>query len=601
MRRRDSLARIATAVLGPDGEGGVQEVQNQDVGASPFANKSTPVVSRTTAGLEPYTGPWTITQMYHLLRRTTFGPSKAHMDTLKVTVTASDAVDLLLTPQADEPTQPLVTSTSELVPVGTTWVNALYSNTTVTPPINPTGARINSLKAWWIGLMLNQGLSIREKLTLFWTDHFVTQMSTVNDPRYSYRYNALLRHNVLGNFKDMANAITQDGAMLIYLNGTNNVKTGPDENYGRELQELFTIGKGPLVGPGDYTNYTEADVKAAAHVLTGWRKYQNADTTVGAQTGYFDSTRHDTTDKLFSPRYNNTIIKGGTDGQAELTAMLTMIFSQTDPDGVNKVARFISRKFYRWFVYYVIDANAEANVITPMANLISSNNFNVAPALSALLKSAHFFDPVNMGCFIKSPIDFVVALIRQFSIPVISTDVTKQYATWYALAALAVTMDQDIGEEPNVAGWQAYYQNPEYNELWINSDTLPKRRNLSDALIGNGYGTSGEDAQDRSDRVREDPLKPRGSERHRERGVAVPFCGDPHGGPDGVPEGNTPPRSSGLRVGDRVVSLPGRSDKRGEAERGDKETSGAPGAHDGDAGVPAILTVAPKHGACGGA
>ncbi len=487
MRRRDSLARIATAVLAPDGEDGLQEVKTQDAGASPFANKSTPSVARTTAGLEPYAGPWTLTQMYHLLRRTTFGPSKAHVDTLKSTGTAGSAVDLLLAPQADEPTQPLATSTSELVPGGSTWVNAIYSN----PAINPTSARIISLKAWWIGLILNQGLSIREKLTLFWTDHFVTQISTVNDPRYSYRYNALLRHNVLGNFRDIANAVTQDGAMLIYLNGTNNVKTGPDENYGRELQELFTIGKGPLAGPGDYTNYTEADVKAAAHVLTGWRKYQNADTTVGTQTGYFDSTRHDTTDKTFSARYNNTVIKGGTDGQAELTAMLTMIFSQTDPDGVNKVARFISRKFYRWFVYYVIDADAEANVITPMANLISSNNFNVLPALSTLLKSAHFFDPVNMGCFIKSPIDFVAALIRQFSIPIIATDVAKQYAAWYALATQSAAMDQDIGEPPNVAGWQAYYQNPEYYELWINSDTLTKRRNLSDALVGSGYTTSG--------------------------------------------------------------------------------------------------------------
>ena len=233
-----------------------------------------------------------------------------------------------------------------------------------------------------MGLILNQNLSIREKLTLFWTDHFVTQISYVNDPRYSYQYNALLRTNVLGNFKDMADAITQDGAMLIYLNGTNNVKTGPDENYGRELQELFTIGKGPEIAPGNYTNYTEADVQAAAHVLTGWRKYQNTDGTIGTQTGYFDPTRHDTTNKVFSADYNNTIIVGGTDGQAELTAMLNMIFSMTDPDGVSRVGRFISRKFYRWFVYYVIDADAEANVITPMANLISSNNFNVAPALT---------------------------------------------------------------------------------------------------------------------------------------------------------------------------------------------------------------------------
>jgi uncharacterized protein (DUF1800 family) len=487
MRRRDSLARIATAVLGSDEEQGLQGGGTQNLERNQFANRSTPIVTRTTAGLEPYTGAWTLTQMYHLLRRTTFGPSKAHMDTIKGTATPSDAVDMLLTPQADEPTEPLATDVRELVPVGTTWVDALYSTTM----FNPIGLRINSLKGWWLGLILNQGLSIREKLTLFWTDHFVTQITTVNDPRYSYRYNALLRHNVLGNFQSMANAITQDGAMLIYLNGTNNVKTGPDENYGRELQELFTIGKGPLAGPGDYTNYTEADVQAAAHVLTGWRKYQNADTTIGVQTGYFDSTRHDTTNKQFSARYNNTVITGGTDGQAELTAMLNMIFTQTDPDGVNKVARFISRKFYRWFVYYVIDANAEANVITPMANLISSNNFNVAPALSALLKSAHFFDPVNMGCYIKSPIDFIAGLMRQFNVPVISTDVAKQYAEWYALASLSATMDQDIGDEPNVAGWQAYYQNPEYNELWINSDTLTKRRNFSDAMIGSGYNTAG--------------------------------------------------------------------------------------------------------------
>ena len=491
MRRRDSLARIATAVLGSDGEERSQGGAIQEVKVSPFANRSTPVVTRTTAGLEPYTGEWTATEMYHLLRRTTFGPSKAHMDAIKLIATPSDAVDLLLTAQPDEPTQPLATTANDLVPSGTTWVNSVYSTTVNSVTVNPTGYRMTSLKAWWFGLILNQSLSIREKLTLFWTDHFVTQISTVNDPRYSYRYNALLRHNVLGNFKDMANAITQDGAMLIYLNGTNNVKTGPDENYGRELQELFTIGKGPLIAPGNYTNYTEADVQAAAHVLTGWRKYQNLDGTLGAQTGYLDPTRHDTTNKVFSADYNNTIIVGGTDGQAELTAMLTMIFSQTDPDGVNKVARFISRKFYRWFVYYLIDANAEANVITPMANLISSNNFNVVPALSALLKSAHFFDPVNMGCYIKSPIDFIAGLIRQFNVPITSANVTNQYATWYALEYLGATMDQDIGEQPNVAGWQAYYQNPEYNELWINSDTVTKRRNFSDAIIGSGYNTSG--------------------------------------------------------------------------------------------------------------
>ena len=96
-----------------------------------------------------------------------------------------------------------------------------------------------------------------------------------------------------------------------------------------------------------------------------------------------------------------------------------------------------------------------------------------------------------MGCYIKSPVDFIAGLIRQFNVAIPSSTVTNQYNAWYALESLGATMDQDIGEEPNVAGWQAYYQNPEYNELWINSDTVTKRRNFSDAIIGSGYTTSG--------------------------------------------------------------------------------------------------------------
>ncbi|HXX62941.1 MAG TPA: DUF1800 domain-containing protein [Bacteroidota bacterium] len=487
MERRASLAAIASAILETD------EPSSLGPGADDhqFANKTLPRLVRTSTGLEPYTGPWTATEMLHLLRRTTFGPAKADLATLGTLANPGAAVDLLLAPQPEEPTQPLATDSRELVPVGSTWVNALYKSSDPTVTFNPVGIRTTSLKAWWIGLMLNQQLSIREKMTLFWHNHFVTAIATVADPRYSYQYVALLRRNVLGNFKSLVDSITQDGAMLVYLNGTNNQKSGPDENYGRELQELFTIGKGPLVAPGDYTNYTEADVKAAAHVLTGWRKYQNADGTIGQQTGYFDVTRHDTTDQTFSADYGNTVIAGSTDGAAELEAMLTMIFSQNDPDGVNRVARFISRKFYRWFIYYVIDANAEANVITPMANLISANNFDVLPALSTLLKSAHFFDPNNMGCMIKSPLDFIGGLCRQFNVLVPSADVTKQYAMWYSLEYQGATMGQDLGDPPNVAGWEPYYQIPEFYELWINSDTLKKRRTLSDALTRSGFGTSG--------------------------------------------------------------------------------------------------------------
>ena len=141
MHRRDSLARIATAVLGSDE---LERLQGGGLRNSRQARsrKIPPVVTRTTAGLEPYAGEWTATEMYHLLRRTTFGPSKAHMDAIKLTASPGDAVDLLLTPQPAEPTQPLVTTANDLVPSGTTWVNSIYSTTTV----NPTGYRIISSK-----------------------------------------------------------------------------------------------------------------------------------------------------------------------------------------------------------------------------------------------------------------------------------------------------------------------------------------------------------------------------------------------------------------------------------------------------------------------
>ena len=484
MKRRTALERMTEGVLAPAEEinpsGG--DVQGEVI--SPYANKSIPSLRRTTAGLEPYAGPWTVDQVMHLLRRTTFGPSQAHVDTLK-SMDVNAAVDLLLAPQPAEPSQPLVTDSRDIAPVGTTWVTALYKSADPTVTFNPTGIRTNSLKAWWLGLILNQQLSIREKMVLFWHNHFVTENTTVGDPRYTYRYIAFLRQSALGNFKALVRDITQDGAMLVYLNGDRNTKSGPDENYARELQELFTIGKGPLAAPGDYTNYTEADVKAAARVLTGWRKLQNVDGTVGLQTGWFDVTRHDTTNKVFSARYNNTVVTGGTDGAAELQALVDMIFAQAE------TAMFICRKLYRWFVYYVIDDATEANVIAPLADILQQNNYEITPVLSALLKSAHFFDPANVGCFIKSPLDLVTGVCRQLNVAIAATDLAKQYQAWLNLTAQASSMDQNIGDPPNVAGWPAYYQVPQFSELWINSDTLPKRSRLTDLLIGNGYTSGG--------------------------------------------------------------------------------------------------------------
>jgi uncharacterized protein (DUF1800 family) len=441
-------------------------------GISPFANKTLPKFNRTNAGLEPYTGPWGSAQVFHLLRRTTFGPSLANVALFK-TMSASLAVDMLLATPPAEASLPLNVDSRDVVPVGESWVYAIYQDPAA-GSFNPTGVRTSSFTAWWMDLMVQQQLSLREKMVLFWHNHFVTETNVVSDPRFSYRYLALMRANAFGNWKDLTRQMTVDGAMLRYLNGNTNTKTSPNENYGRELQELFTIGKGPEVAPGDYTNYTEADVKAAAQVLTGWQEDATVLTTPGSTPWKFTASRHDTTNKQFSARYGNQVITGGTDGLAELNAMLDMIFNQAE------TARYLCRKFYRNFVYYVIDEWTEANIIEPMAAQLRGNNYNVAPVLSTLLKSAHFFDAVNMGCMIKGPVELVAGVARLFSIALpADTTILYKMLTYYVGQAA-----------PNVAGWPAYYQTPQFYELWINSDTLPKRTTFTTTMAKTGYTTS---------------------------------------------------------------------------------------------------------------
>jgi uncharacterized protein (DUF1800 family) len=262
--------------------------------------------------------------------------------------------------------------------------------------------------------------------------------------------------------------------MLKYLNGNQSTKGAPNENYGRELLELFTVGKGPEIAPGNYTNYTEDDIKAAARVLTGWRDSQQN------INSYFDATRHDTADKTFSAVWNNTVIKNNTD--KEYGDLIDLIFT------ADETARFLCRKLYRYFVYYIIDQQVEDNVIAPMANLLKANNFEIAPVLQALFSSAHFYDDINIGCQIKNPIDVTVGLCRQFGVAFPpASDYANAYNMWAFVYTYATAMQLSLGDPPNVAGWSAYYQLPQFYELWINSDTLTKRSAYTDTMITYGY------------------------------------------------------------------------------------------------------------------
>lgn len=430
--------------------------------------------ARTMAGISPYTGSWTENEVLHLLRRTMFGVSKSDLDYF-ATKTMSDAVDELLTPTSSKPSPPVNNYnngriTDPDIALGDTWVNG---------PNNPAlnNARMESLRSWWCGLMVHQDRSILEKMTLFWHNHFATETTVYRDPIFGYQHNVLLRENALGDFKKFVRAITIDPAMLVYLNGEKNTKRAADENYARELQELFTLGK------GEDSNYTETDVQQAAKVLTGWRINRTSN------TSYFNPNLHDIDDKTFSSFFNNKVITGksGAAGEDELDDLLDMIFTSTE------VSKYICRKLYRWFVYYDIDAAAETNVIEPLAAIFRNNNYQIKPVLETLFKSEHFFDVVNQGCLIKSPVDYSVGLMRQNKVVFpTASNVVEQYYMWTIVSQVCAIQQQNIGDPPNVAGWPAYYQVPQYHEIWINTDTLPKRNQISDVMVLAGVTRNGQ-------------------------------------------------------------------------------------------------------------
>ena len=437
-----------------------------------------PLAPPPNGGLSAYSGAWTENEVIHLLKRTFFGATKADIAYFK-SKTLQQAVNELLNPIAPLPDPPVkeytvpATATipdNNILP-GTTWVLDPSKDGTV------NFLRNASFKKWWMGVMVNQDRSIREKMTLFWHNHFSTETNTISNSQFVFKHHLLLRTYALGNFKSLTRSITIDPAMLIYLNGEKNTLKAPDENYGREIQELFCCGKGPD------SFYTEGDVKAAAQVLTGWK---NDATNLSAS---FDTTRHDSGNKQFSNFYNNTIIQGKTGptaGDEELDAFLDMVFS------AQEVAKYFCRRLYRWFVYYDIDSTVEANIITPLAEILRTNSYEVKPVLDKLLKSEHFFDVLAKGCQIKSPVDLVVGMCREFEVEFQpASDYVSNYGLYNYLVSSVTNMQQNIGDPPDVSGWKAYYQVPQFSEIWINSDTLPKRNQFTDTMMQSGYTFSG--------------------------------------------------------------------------------------------------------------
>ena len=296
--------------------------------------------------LNPRNGPLGTRLAAHLLRRCTYCPSRSLIDSF-ATKTANEAVTDLMNfaahpPIMEEPIDP---------ETGSPWI----IDDTVTPTSGDFFL-IRCVKAWWTYEAMHDP-TLRHKMTYFLHTNFSTVADSLNSKHF-YDHLLLLRYYALGNFRILSKKICTDNVMLEYLDNTVNSRWNPNENYAREYLELFTIGKGPQVGPGDYTHYTEVDVVEAAKVLTGFRvdwsrdydqpdNGENIDPDTGIHRGFVDSWAHETSDKTFSHAFQNTVITGR-DTEAgmfdELDDFVSMIFQQ------DETARAVCRRLYRFFV-----------------------------------------------------------------------------------------------------------------------------------------------------------------------------------------------------------------------------------------------------------
>lgn len=446
------------------------------------------------ASLNPLPGTLGTRRAGHLLRRSTYRYTRARVDEL-ASLSADAALDTLLTDYPLQLIQPVFDDPA------TTGV--VENHTWLLPPGLPLPAEDFVLRrynmSWWINEALHDP-GMGHKMTFFFHQYLAVAANSGGNANY-FDYLRLLRWGAMGNFKKLATKMVIDNTMLRYLNNNENTKNNPNENFAREFLELFTIGKGNQAAPGDYTNYTEDDIVQAARVLTGIRTRFNRDI-IDAETGIprgdFQAnvggavTQHDTASKTFSPRFQNTVITGGATVAAafqELDDFVNMVFAQPE------TAKNFCRRLYRFFVHRDITDEIENDIIAPLANTFIANNFEVKPVLRQLLQSSHFFDEDDsdnadeiIGGIIKSPLELTLQAISFFNITIPSPTQNPQmhYALFYSQAVIDrmfAGANLTIFFPPDVAGYAAYYQSPDYHRQWFNSSTIIARYKLPVMLL----------------------------------------------------------------------------------------------------------------------
>ena len=451
------------------------------------------------ASLTPITGPLGKQRAAHLLRRATMGPTLQDISTFS-SYTSQTAFTALL--QNDpSPAFPIDPNT------GTDWI---YPNV-------PDPAQINDIwsdltRSWWLSNIKNSGPNLTERMLWFYHTHIPVILTRISwSPQFAIDYLRVLRYYSLGNYKDLVKAICIDNAMLIHLDGNLNIKSVPQENFGRELLELFTVGKGTELALGDYTNFTEQDVKALTKVLTGWgidSTFQTVDAVTGIPSGKVkadnngNATQHDVTVKQFSPAFNSQTIQtpnvanwscSAASVQTELSDAIDMVFSSSH------TAKHIVRRLYRQFVYFEITPTIETDIIEPLATTLMANNYDLMSVLEVLLQSEHFYDldspPTNdnsVGAIIKSPVDLIFGTLRIFELngPNPSTNLTQHYALYGQLLQQMSLQGLELFEPVDVAGYDPYFQVPSFHRYWISANYLANRYKFAELLI-NGFSSGG--------------------------------------------------------------------------------------------------------------
>ncbi|HKW81868.1 MAG TPA: DUF1800 domain-containing protein [Casimicrobiaceae bacterium] len=365
----------------------------------------------------------------HLLDRTGFGASHAEIEHLVGTSRSEAAKAILAGVRTSALTPP---------PAWTAAPGPLrYPRTGATDDERKTFRREQireglELRGWWVGEMLATPSPLTERMTLFWHNHFVSSQQKVRLAELMYRQNVTLRAHALGNFGTLLHAIARDPAMIVYLDSARNRSGAPNENFARELMELFTLGEG---------HYGEGDVKEAARAFTGW--------SLDRDSGEFRLR------PLLHDYGSKTIL--GKSGRFDGDDVVDLLLAQP------ATAEFVVRKLWREFV----SPDPDAAEVRRIAARFRDSKYDIKTALYALLTSDAFYAPEHRGTLIKSPVDLVVGTLRQF-------DMRPRNAIPFAVAVAG--MGQNLFAPPNVKGWPG-------QEAWINASTLLARKQFLDKLF----------------------------------------------------------------------------------------------------------------------